>query len=163
MKKLSTSLIMMAAFATLISFNACKKKPKDADIKAAIETALKADPAASTASVSVEKGVATITGDFTDQATKDKLTSLVKGVKGVTDVVNNGVVSAPLPVINADDEALTKGLTDALKDHPGLSYSINDGKVVLTGTIAKAKWAALKQTLDKLKSKGYDLTGLTIK
>jgi nucleoside-triphosphatase THEP1 len=50
-----------------------------------------------------------------------------------------------------------------LKDHPGLSYSINDGKVVLTGTIAKAKWAALKQTLDKLKSKGYDLTGLTIK
>ena len=115
MKKLSTSLIMMAAFATLISFNACKKKPKDADIKAAIETALKADPAASTASVSVEKGVATISGDFTDQATKDKLTSLVKG------------------------------------------------KVVLTGTIAKAKWAALKQTLDKLKSKGYDLTGLTIK
>ncbi|MFZ1533001.1 MAG: BON domain-containing protein, partial [Chitinophagaceae bacterium] len=96
MKKLSTSLIMMAAFATLISFNACKKKPKDADIKAAIETALKADPAASTASVSVEKGVATITGEFTDQATKDKLTSLVKGVKGVTDVVNNGVVSAPL-------------------------------------------------------------------
>ena len=37
------------------------------------------------------------------------------------------------------------------------------GKIVLKGEIAKAKWAALKQMLDKLTPKGYNLDGLTIK
>lgn len=67
------------------------------------------------------------------------------------------------PVTTATDDALTMGLRDALKDHPTVNYSINDGKIVLTGEIAKDKWLQVKQTLDKLTSKGYDLTGLTIK
>jgi nucleoside-triphosphatase THEP1 len=50
-----------------------------------------------------------------------------------------------------------------LKDQPGVKFSISDGKIILTGEIAKAKWVAVKQMLDKLKSKGYDLAGLTIK
>jgi hypothetical protein len=67
------------------------------------------------------------------------------------------------PVTNATDEELNRGVTDAIKDHPSVHYSLNNGKIVLTGEIAKDKWVALKQTLDKLTSKGYDLTGLTIK
>lgn len=148
---------------SLSFFTACKKKVKDADIKAAIETALKADPLAANTTVSVEKGVATISGECKDEACKTHCAELVKGIKGVKEVVNNCTVAAPPPVVNADDAALTQGLTDALKDHPGVKFSIADGKIVLTGEIAKAKWVAVKQMLDKLKSKGYDLAGLTIK
>jgi hyperosmotically inducible periplasmic protein len=165
MKKLTTSFLLMGVFALAISFNSCKGKMKDADIKAAIETALKADPMAANTTVSVDKGVATITGECKDDMCKAHCADLLKGIKGVKEVVNNCTVAmVPMPpVINADDEALTKGLTDALKDQPGLKFSISEGKIVLTGEIVKAKWAMLKQTLDKLKSKGYNLTGLTIK
>ena len=164
MKKLSTSILLMGVLALTISFTSCKKKAKDADIKAAIETALKADPMSVNTMVSVDKGVATLTGECKDQACKDHCGEMVKGIKGVKEVVNNCMVAPPpMPVMNADAEALTKGLTDALKDHPGVKFSVNEGKIVLTGEIAKAKWVAVKQMLDKLMSKGYDLTGLTIK
>ena len=164
MKKIANSILMMAAFGAIVSFNACKKKEKDADIKAAVETALKADPTAANTMVSVDKGVATITGECKDDMCKASCEKIVAAVKGVKSVVNNCTVApAPMPVVNADDEALTKGLMDALKDNPGVKSSIADGKIVLTGEIAKAKWVALKQMLDKLKSKGYDLSGLTIK
>ena len=65
--------------------------------------------------------------------------------------------------MNADDAALSSGLADALKDMPGVQGSVSDGKIVLTGEIAKAKWLMLKQTLDKLTPKGYNTDGLTIK
>lgn len=161
MKKLLT---ITAIIAIVFTFSACKSTPKDADIKASVETALRADPMAAGTMVSVDKGVATITGECTDQACKDHCGSLVKGIKGVKEVVNNCTVApAPMPVINADDATLTQGLADALKDNPSVQSSVVNGKIVLTGEIAKAKWAMLKQTLDKLKSKGYDLTGLKIK
>ena len=164
MKKLSTSLLLAGALVIALGFTACKKKAKDADIKAAIETALKADPMSAGTMVSVDKGIATISGECKDEACKTHCADLVKGVKGVKEVVNNiSIAPPPPPVVNADDEALNKGLTDALKDHPGVKFSISDGKIVLTGEIAKAKWVAVKQMLDKLKSKGYDLAGLTIK
>jgi hyperosmotically inducible periplasmic protein len=164
MKKVTTSIILMGVLALTISFTSCKKKAKDADIKAAIETALKADPMSANTMVSVDKGVATISGECKDDACKAHCAELVKGINGVKEVVNNcTVAAAPMPVINADDEALTKGLTDALKDHPGVTFAISEGKIVLTGEIAKAKWIAVKQMLDKLKPKGYDLAGLTIK
>ncbi len=156
--------MFMGVFALAISFNACKKKVKDADIKAAIETALKADPMSANTMVSVDKGVATITGECKDELCKTHCAEMVKGIKGVKQVVNNCTVAPKMDVVvNADAETLTKGLMDALKDHAGVKSSVVDGKIVLTGEIAKAKWAALKQMLDKLMSKGYDLTGLTIK
>lgn len=156
--------MFMGVFALAISFNACKKKVKDADIKAAIETALKADPMSANTMVSVDKGVATITGECKDELCKTHCAEMVKGIKGVTEVVNNCTIAPKMDVVvNADAETLTKGLMDALKDHADVKSSVVDGKIVLTGEIAKAKWAALKQMLDKLMSKGYDLTGLTIK
>ncbi|MEO7924619.1 MAG: BON domain-containing protein [Chitinophagaceae bacterium] len=164
MTKRSFFIILTLFIALAVGFTACKKKMKDADIKAAIETALRADPMAVNTSVSVMNGVATITGECKDEASKIHCGEMVKGVKGVKDVINNCTVTpASVPVVNADDEALTRGVTDALKDHPGLKFSLREGKIVLTGEITKAKWTALKQMLDKLKPKGYDLTGVTIK
>jgi hyperosmotically inducible periplasmic protein len=162
MKKL---LAITAIVAIALTFSACKKKMKDADIKSAVETALRGDPMAVNTQVSVDKGIVTISGECKDQACKDHCGNLVKDIKGVKSVVNNCTVAPapPPPVVNTGDDALKSGLTDALKDHPGVQFSVNEGKIVLTGEIAKAKWQMLKQTLDKLMSKGYDLSGLKIK
>lgn len=150
----------------MISYTSCKNKVKDADIKTAIETALKAEPAFPGILVDVKNGIATISGECKDEIAKAYFSKLVSAVKDVKSVVNNCTIAPPPvaePVINATDEVLSSGLADALKDHPGLQYMIKDGKIVLSGAINKAKWALLKQTLDKLKSNGYDLTGLKIK
>ena len=164
MKSLFKPLLLISVFAIAIGFNACKGKMKDADIKTAIETALKADPMAANTTVSVEKGVATISGECKDDLCKTHCEELVKEIKGVKGIVNNCTVApTPMPVINSDDEALVKGLADALKDIPGVQSSVKEGKIVLSGEITKAKWMVLKQLLDKLKSKGYDLAGLIIK
>lgn len=165
MKKLLTSVSLLAFLAIAISFSACKGKLKDADIKTAIEAALKADPMAAGSMVDVKDGIATLTGECKDDMCKNLCAEIAGKVKGVKSVVNNCTVAPPpaAPVINPEDEVLTKALTDALKDHSGMSFAVKEGKIVLTGEIVKAKWAMLKQTLDKLKSKGYDLTGLTIK
>ena len=157
------TLALTLLICTALLFS-CKNKPKDADIKAAIETALKADPMASGTTVSVEKGIATITGECKDEACKTHCAELVKSIKGVKEVVNNCTVApADAPVVNPADDVLIKGLNDALKDHPGVRYELKDGKIVLIGELAKAKWIAVKQMLDKLQSKGYDLSKLIIK
>lgn len=161
MKKLSTKIALMAFFILAISSTSCKSKVSDADVKTAVETALKADPMAVNTMVSVEKGVATISGECKDDACKAHCADLVKGIKGVKEVVNNCTIAPP--VVNSSDDALTMALTDALKDNPGVTGSVDMGKIVLKGEIAKAKWAALKQMLDKLTPKGYNLDGLTIK
>ena len=46
MKKLSTKIALMAFFILAISSTSCKSKVSDADVKTAVETALKADPMA---------------------------------------------------------------------------------------------------------------------
>lgn len=158
-------LLAITAFIFLAFYlPACKSKVKDADVKASVETALAANPDLNGLVADVKDGVATITGEVKTDAAKAAAETAAKGIKGVKSVVNNITVAAPPPpVVNADDETLTRGLADALKDNPTVKSSIVDGKIVLTGEIAKAKWVALKQMLDKLKSKGYDLTGLKIK
>jgi hypothetical protein len=163
MKELKSTMLLAAFLFAIFGFTACKGKLKDTDIKAAVEAALKADPDAAGTTVSIEKGVATLSGECKDEMCKTKCAEIVKAVKGVKEVVNNCVVATPAPVVNAEEEVLIKGLADALKDIQGITGSIKEGKIVLTGEIAKAKWAGLKQLLDKLMSKGYDLTGLTIK
>ena len=89
MKKISISIAMMAFFTLAIAFTSCKSKVSDADVKTAVETALKADPMAVNTMVSVEKGVATISGECKDDACKTHCADLVKGIKGVKEVVNN--------------------------------------------------------------------------
>lgn len=151
----------MGVFALAISFNACKKKAKDADIKAAIETALKGDPMAANTMVSVEKGVATITGECQDEMCKTHCSDLVAKIKGVKSVVNNCTV-APKVEIKADDP-LAIAVTDALTAFPGVSATVKDGIISLTGQIAKADRQKLMMVLQALKPKKVDPSALTNK
>ncbi len=158
--KLSKVLFALVIAAT-VSFVSCK--PKDADIKAAVEKALGANADFAKAAVTVADGVATITGEVKDEATKAAILTAVKAVSGVKDVVNNASVPPPpAPVVITADDPLTASVKDATKDHPTVTATVADGVITLSGSIEKSKLAALMQTLNSLKPKKID-NKLTVK
>lgn len=154
-----------ALFALLLSLYiltpGCSSKNKDAKIKTEVEKTLASDPLSVNASFTVNAGIVTIGGDCKDDNTKMQLAERVKKVKGVKSVINNCKV--PAPVVNASEEELQSGLRDALKDYPTVQYSVVDGKIILKGEVTKERWRKLKESLDKFTSRGYELSGLTIK
>jgi hyperosmotically inducible protein len=157
-------IFMALAISAAIGFTGCK--PKDADIKAAIETKMKADPDMSKTTVEVKDGVATISGECKDEACKVKCEKEVASVKGVKSVVNNcTVAAAPVvftpPVITPDDP-LTQAVTDATKDFAGVVASVKDGVITLTGEIKRDALPKLMMSLNSLKPKKID-NQLTIK
>ncbi|MBS1495856.1 MAG: BON domain-containing protein [Bacteroidetes bacterium] len=149
---------------TAIGFTSCK--PKDADIKASIEKSLKDDPATANVSVMVNEGVATLSGEVKDDATKAASAEKAKAVKGVKDVVNNETLPAPevapAPVVVAADDALTSAVKDATKDFSTVTAAVADGVVTLTGTIEKSKLPKLMMALNGLHPKKID-NKLTVK
>jgi hyperosmotically inducible periplasmic protein len=160
-QKLSSLLLLIGAVALISTSTGCKKKPKDADIKAAIETALKADPSAATTMIDVKEGVATISGECKDDACKANCEKMAAAVKGVKSVVNNCTVMPPV-VINPDD-VLSKAVTDALASFPGVTGTVKDGAIMLGGEIKKADLAKLMMALNALNPKKVDNKGLVKK
>ena len=157
---------MAIAIVTTVSFVSCK--PKDADIQAAVEAKINAMPdMVKGATVAVKDGVATLTGECKDEMCKAACDKAASEVKGVKSVVSNFTLAAPPvvfvpPVITADDP-LTKSVADATKDYPGITATVKDGVISLTGPISADKWKKLKMALDGLHPKKVDGTGLTIK
>ncbi len=156
-------LLPLLALVAGLTFTGCK--PKDADIKANIEKSLKESPATAAVMVMVNEGVATLSGEVPDVATQSSLDSKVAGIKGVKSVQNNTMLpaAAAAPVQITADDPLTSSVADATKDYPGVSTTVNDGVITVTGEITAARWKALKMSLDGLKPRRVDATGLTIK
>ena len=76
---------------------------------------------------------------------------------------NISVAPAPqAPVEVTADDPLRTSVNDAIKDHPGVTASINDGVITLTGEIKKADLPTLMQKLNALKPKKIE-NQLTIK
>ena len=162
--KLTKLLLAVTIFGAL-SFTGCK--PKDADIKTAIQEKLKSNPELAPVNVEVIDGVATLSGEVKEEAAKMKIADLTKDVKGLKSTTDNTTVAAaPVqftpPVIVADDP-LTKSVNDATKDYPGVKATVNDGVIAVTGEITAAKWKKLKMNLDGLHPKKVDGNALTIK
>lgn len=150
------SKLMALSLALTLGFVGCK--PKDADIKANVETALKTNPEAAAISVSVTGAVATLSGEVKEASSKSSAETAAAGAKGVKSVVNNlmmavaPVVQAPVEI--APSDALTAGVRDATKDFPTVHATVDPaGVVTLTGTIAKDKRIALMQAISSLKPK----------
>lgn len=160
--KLSKVMLGLILAAT-VSFVSCK--PKDSDIKAAVDKVLTANPDFAKATVDVVDGVATISGEVKDDATKTAIEAAVKAVKGVKSFVNNTTLPPPppAPVVITQDDPLTQGVKDAIKDIPGITATVDSGVVKVAGTISKDKWTMLRKALDALNPKKVDGTGLTIK
>lgn len=141
----------------------CKNKPKDADLKAAIETLLQTKPSALGTTVTVDKGIATLNGEVADEAAKNDLEKATAGIMGVKSVVNNLTITPAAPVSIALDDPLTAAVKDATKDFPTVSSTVSDGVITLKGEIQKANLQKLMMALQALKPKKVDNTQLVIK
>lgn len=74
---------------------------------------------------------------------------------------NTTINTAPVE-ISADAE-LERGVRDAIKDHPGVSATVTDGVINLSGSIERDNWMKLKPALDGLSPKRVNADNLTIK
>lgn len=128
--------------------------PKDADVQAKITEKFAATPELTGVSASVTDGVATISGEVSNPATATLAETTAKDINGVKSVVNNTTVSAPPPppppTVDMNNEALIQGVTDATKDFPTVTATVNNGEVTLTGTIERDDLQTLMQSLNAL-------------
>jgi hypothetical protein len=165
--KFSRLLLLLGAVAIISSAaTSCKSKVKDEDVKANIETALRANPETAGLMVDVKDGVATISGEAKDDAAKAKAAELATAVKGVKSVENNVAIAAPppppAPVVITADDSLTNKVKDATKDFPTVTATVKDGVISVGGEIKRDAWKKLKMALDGLKPKRVDASGLKI-
>src|SRR5688572_29094951 len=162
-QKLSRLLLLFGTVALISStIPGCKSKVNDADVKTAVETALQANPETAGLMVDVKDGVATVSGEAKDEAAKAKATELATAVKGVKSVENNVSIAVPPPPpveITADDP-LTSAVKDATKDYPTVTATVKDGVISVSGELKSDSWKKLKMTLDGLKPKKVDASGL---
>ncbi|MFN8243339.1 MAG: BON domain-containing protein [Ferruginibacter sp.] len=152
-----TKLLMAVVVSATLFFVGCK--PKDSDIKAKVEEAIKADPMLTGAVADVKDGVVTITGEMKDSACKALCEKTIGAVKGVKSVVNNCTVTpppAPAPAAPASvgtelNEATQQMVKDGLKDIKGVTVEFKDGKAVLSGEVTKADRMKIMQMLASAK------------
>ena len=156
--KLNRILVPLALLFSL-SFISCGEK--DTDITTSVEKTY-TDNTISGVSSTVKDGVVTLTGEVENEAAKAKAEELAKGVKGVKSVTNNITITQAAPVQMSNDGPLMQGVTDATKDYPGVTATVNDGVVTLTGNITRDKLSKLMMSLNSLKPKQI-LNQLTIK
>jgi hyperosmotically inducible periplasmic protein len=162
MKKQLTILLIF--FMPWMLISSCKES--DSKIQSAVEATLKDNKDVNGASASVKDGVVTLTGECNDEMSKSAVESSVRKIKGVKDVINNCTIVTPLPapapVVIAEDDPLTKGVTDATKDYPSVNATVQDGVITLTGDIKKTDLPKLMMSLHTLKPKKIE-NKLTIK
>jgi hypothetical protein len=70
---------------------------------------------------------------------------------------------APAPVQTAPTDSLTTGVNTIMKDYPGVTATVKDGVITVTGESTAAKWKMLKMALDALHPKKVDASGLKVK
>jgi hypothetical protein len=134
---------------------ACKKKLKDADIQANIESVLNADPDMKRTMVIVKDGVATISGECKDEACKARCEDAVRKVEGVKSVINNCTVApAPTVVVPPVSDALSQAVADAVKDYPTVNAQLDNDVLTLTGEIKRTDLQKLMMSLNALKAMG---------
>ena len=107
--------------------------------------------------VDVKDGVVTLGGEVADEATKAAAESALSGLKGVKSVVNNITVPPPPPPpvqINPDDVLRqTVDSVFAAKGIKGVTATVSDGVVTLSGSVKKADRIKAMQVVNEAKPK----------
>lgn len=156
-KKIAGPVVLLFLFAMLTSCGV-----KDTDIQKSIT----ANPALSGITATVKDGAVTLSGQVADDAAKAAAETAVKAIKGVKSVQNDLTLPppppAPAPVEIAADDPISKGVTDAIKDFPGVKAEVKDGVITLTGEIKRTSLKTLMMALNTLKPKKIE-NKLTIK
>jgi hyperosmotically inducible periplasmic protein len=132
--------------------------PKDADIQKEITSKLGDRPEVQ---VTVQDGVATISGICKDDAFKQDVANSIKEIKGVKSVVNNCQIvapeeTAPAAVIITPDTELDKSLHKVIESYDGVSATVVGGVVTLTGEIKRSQLPNLIKSVQELKPKKVD-------
>lgn len=137
-----------------VLFYACK--PSDAKLQKEVNDKLAT--AAPGVIAEVKGGVATLSGEVMDDAAKTTAEDAAKSVKGVKSVVNNVMLTPPPPpppvAINPDD--ILKSSVDSSLNAAGITgvtATIANGEVTLTGTIKKADLRKVMQAANEAKPK----------
>lgn len=146
--------IAILAGGLAVSMQSCKSEPKDTEIQSKVSAALVSTPGVT---VTVDKGVVTLSGEVADEATKQAAETAAKGLEkdGVKSVNNNLTVTPPPPpppVVSADD-TLTSGVNAVLAAYKGITAEVKDGVVTLRGDIKRADLTNLMQALNALGAK----------
>ena len=165
MKQRFSWLLAICLFMASTQFSSCKGKPKDADIMASFNEKAKSDNRMANISASVNGGVLTLNGQCPDEDCRKHAEEEAKDLKGVTSVVNNIMImqtSPTAPVDISGDAQIQQGLADATKDYPGVTATVNQGVVTLTGEIKRDKLTDLMQAVQGLSPKRVQ-NNLTIK
>ena len=156
-----SKLTMGLVLALSVVFVGCG--PKDADIQTSLQK-----KELSGVVVTVDKGVATLSGNVADDAAKAEADKIAKDEKGVKSVVNN-IASAPVVVtpmpesVNASlDAAAQQKVKDGLKDIKGVTVTFTADKAVLSGSVTNADRMKIMQMLASANVKS-DVSGLSDK
>ena len=155
-------LMFGAMLSTGLAISSCKGGAKDSDIQTSFNEKVQADARLSGISASVNEGVVTLNGQCPDESCRSYAEQSAKEVKGVKSVVNNITVMPAAGVEISPDATLETGLWDATKDYPGVTATVVNGEVTLTGTIERDKLANLMQAVNSLNPKKVN-NNLTIK
>jgi osmotically-inducible protein OsmY len=149
--KLKIYTVLALSIALFVS--ACGKS--DADLQKAASDKLTADKVTGV-TVAVKDGVATLTGEVADITVKSKAEASVKTVEGIKSVTNN-ITTKPLPTPEppSPDKMIEGTVNEALKKKniTGVTVSVKDGEVTLSGTVDKAKVAEVMMAANEAKPK----------
>lgn len=141
MKKIAFSFLSLFALALVIA--SCS--PSDEQVTESVQKALSANTSLSPVSVSVEKGVVTLTGEVENDELRAQAESSVAGIKGVKSVVNSVTVKpkgpSPEEVKKAADDALLSKVNANFATYKvqGVTATVADSIVTLTGTVKRSQ------------------------
>lgn len=151
--------LSMAVFAL-----ACSKKPDDAAITTAVKAKIAAaSPAlANAVTVTSMEGVVTLTGAVDSDSIKAKVEQEAKSVEGVKSVLNNLIVKPP--IVFSEDTTIKNAVMAnlAARNITGVTATVANGEVTLTGTIARANLQAAMMAANDAKPKKV-INQMTIK
>lgn len=152
------TLITIAAVAFLA---ACGKS--DADLTKAVSDKLAADGVTGI-TATVNGGVATLAGQVTDITIKNKAEASAKLVEGIKSVTNNVTVKAPEPPPVSPDQTIKGTVDENIKKTgvTGITVTVADGVVTLTGDVTKDNLAKVIQAANESKPKKVE-NKLTVK
>lgn len=147
--KVKVFTVLMLAIALFMS--ACGKS--DADLQKAATDKLAADKVVGV-TVAVKDGVATLSGEVADAAVKSKAEATVKGVEGIKSVTNSCTVKpAPTPPPPSPDKMIEGTVNQAISKLAiaGVTATVTNGEIVLTGTVSKADLTKVMQAANEAK------------
>lgn len=155
--------LTVLSIAIALFIGACGKS--DADLTKAVQDKLAADKVTGVA-VSVKDGVATLTGEVADITVKTKAEAAAKTVEGIKSVDGANLKTKPVPtpappspdkmIEGTVNQAITKlGIT-------GITVTVADGEVTLTGDVTKDNLAKVMQAANESKPKKVN-NKLTVK